>query len=180
MLGELLRKTLGMITYTLRFYVGKGQRLVPHPRLRAFLFRLCGAKIGERVRLEDLVIGNQAAWGFNNLTICAYTALTNDAKLDLTDKIYIGKRCVVAGSIYTHQDAGSLLFDSPTVTRYPRKTAPVTIKDNVYIATGAIILCGVNLGENSVVAAGSVVTSNVPPNTLVGGVPAKVIKVFSD
>jgi acetyltransferase-like isoleucine patch superfamily enzyme len=44
------------------------------------------------------------------------------------------------------------------------------------IAAGAIIIGGVTVGENSVVAAGSVVTKNVPPNTLVGGNPAKLIR----
>ncbi|MFO2972828.1 DapH/DapD/GlmU-related protein [Legionella pneumophila serogroup 10] len=57
---------------------------------------------------------------------------------------------------------------------------PIVIERNVWIATGAIIIGGVTLGENSVVAAGSVVTKNVPPNTLVGGNPARVIRSISN
>lgn len=53
---------------------------------------------------------------------------------------------------------------------------PVTIKKNAWIGTKAIILPGVTVGENAVVAAGAVVTKNVPANTVVAGVPAKVIK----
>lgn len=53
---------------------------------------------------------------------------------------------------------------------------PIVIEKNVWIATGAIIIGGVTLGENSVVAAGSVVTKNVSPNTFVGGNPARVIR----
>jgi acetyltransferase-like isoleucine patch superfamily enzyme len=53
---------------------------------------------------------------------------------------------------------------------------PVTIKRNAWIGAAATILPGVTVGENSVVAAGSVVTKDVPPNTIVGGVPARVIK----
>ena len=52
----------------------------------------------------------------------------------------------------------------------------VIIEDNVWIAPHSIILPGVVIGEGSVVATGAVVTKNVPPHTLVGGVPAKVIK----
>jgi acetyltransferase-like isoleucine patch superfamily enzyme len=52
----------------------------------------------------------------------------------------------------------------------------ILIKRNVWIGAGAIILPGVTVGENSVVAAGAVVTKDVPPNTIVGGVPARVIK----
>jgi acetyltransferase-like isoleucine patch superfamily enzyme len=53
---------------------------------------------------------------------------------------------------------------------------PIVIEKNVWIAAGAIIIGGVTVGENSVVAAGSVVTKDIPPNTLVGGNPAKVIR----
>jgi acetyltransferase-like isoleucine patch superfamily enzyme len=52
----------------------------------------------------------------------------------------------------------------------------VLIKQNAWIGANATILPGVTIGENSVVAAGAVVTKNVPPNTVVAGVPAKVIK----
>ena len=53
---------------------------------------------------------------------------------------------------------------------------PIAIERNVWIAAGATIIGGVTVGENSVVAAGSVVTRDVPPNTLVGGNPARVIR----
>ena len=52
----------------------------------------------------------------------------------------------------------------------------VTIKENTWICIGAIICPGVTIGKNAVVAAGSVVTKDVPDNVVVGGVPAKVIK----
>ncbi len=54
--------------------------------------------------------------------------------------------------------------------------APITIERNVWIAAGATVIGGVTIGENSVVAAGSVVTRDVPPDTLVGGNPAGVIR----
>ncbi|TXI68767.1 MAG: acyltransferase [Cyclobacteriaceae bacterium] len=56
------------------------------------------------------------------------------------------------------------------------RSAPIVIEDNVWIASRAIILKGVTIGKGSVVAAGAVVTQDVPPYTMVGGVPAKVIK----
>lgn len=62
---------------------------------------------------------------------------------------------------------------------YPEPPSPVTIEDDVWIATRAIILKGVTVGKGSVVAAGSVVTRSVPPYTLVGGVPARVIRTLS-
>jgi acetyltransferase-like isoleucine patch superfamily enzyme len=55
-------------------------------------------------------------------------------------------------------------------------TAPVTIGDHVWLGTRAIILKGVTIGDGALVAAGAVVTKDVPPKTLVGGVPARVIR----
>ena len=52
----------------------------------------------------------------------------------------------------------------------------IVIKQRAWIGAGATILPGVTIGENSIVGAGAVVTTNVPPNTIVGGIPAKVIK----
>ena len=57
---------------------------------------------------------------------------------------------------------------------------PIVIERNVWIAAGATIIGGVTVGENSVVAAGAVVTQNVPPNTLVGGNPARVIRSIAE
>jgi acetyltransferase-like isoleucine patch superfamily enzyme len=54
----------------------------------------------------------------------------------------------------------------------------VVIKRNAWIGAGATILPGVTIGENAVVAAGAVVNKDVPANTVVGGVPAKIIKTF--
>ncbi|MCF0201629.1 MAG: acyltransferase [Bacteroidales bacterium] len=56
--------------------------------------------------------------------------------------------------------------------------APVIIKKNAWIAVNVTILPGVTIGEGAIVAAGSVVTKDVPANTLVGGIPAKPIKTF--
>ena len=56
------------------------------------------------------------------------------------------------------------------------RTAPVKICDNAWIGMGAIILKGVTIGENSVVAAGAVVTKSVPPNVVVAGNPAVIVK----
>ena len=56
------------------------------------------------------------------------------------------------------------------------KAKPIIIEDNVWITMNAIILPGVTIGKNSVIAAGSIVTKSMPSNSLIGGNPAKVIK----
>lgn len=57
---------------------------------------------------------------------------------------------------------------------------PITIEDNVWIGGNSVINPGVRIGKNSVVASGSVVTKDVPPNTIVGGNPARVIRNITE
>lgn len=78
-------------------------------------------------------------------------------------------------TIFTHSDPTQPLRDmlGDTLKEVFR---PVTIKKGAWIAVNATILPGVTVGENSIIAAGSVVTKDVPDNVIVGGVPAKIIK----
>ena len=87
------------------------------------------------------------------------------------DNISIGKNCCIGEDV-------RLLTGSHDVTspHFDLITKPILIHDNVWIATGAIILPRITIGEGAVVGAGAVVTKNVKPWTVVGGNPAKVIK----
>ena len=73
-------------------------------------------------------------------------------------------------------------FSDPTqrIDQQGVSTQPVIIGDDVWIGANAVILPGVTIGRHCVVAAGAVVTKDVPDNTLVGGVPAKMIKILSE
>jgi acetyltransferase-like isoleucine patch superfamily enzyme len=64
----------------------------------------------------------------------------------------------------------------PTVRRRQITAAPIVIERGVWICTGATVLHGVTVGEDSVVAAGAVVTRDVPAGVVVGGVPARVLR----
>ena len=73
----------------------------------------------------------------------------------------------------------SLLSEGHPVSpenRHSLMVGHIHIKKNAWIGAGAIILQGVTIGENSIVAAGAIVSTNVPDNTIVGGIPARVIK----
>jgi acetyltransferase-like isoleucine patch superfamily enzyme len=87
--------------------------------------------------------------------------------LDIADDVMIGPNV----SIIT---AGHPL--DPSQRRAATIGKPIVIEKGAWIAARATIIGGVTVGENSVVAAGSVVTKDVPPNTLVGGNPARVIR----
>lgn len=98
------------------------------------------------------------------------SSIADGAWVYCMDEITIGD-CVCIGED-VRLLTGTHSLSSPT---FDLVTKPIAIKDNVWIATGAIILPGVTIGEGSVVAAGAVVTKDVEPWTVVGGNPAKMI-----
>jgi acetyltransferase-like isoleucine patch superfamily enzyme len=91
--------------------------------------------------------------------------------LDIADDVMIGPNVSLITSGHPVEPSRRRAF---TIAK------PILIERNVWIAAGATIIGGVTVGENSVVAAGSVVTENVPRNTLVGGNPARVIRSIAD
>ena len=124
-------------------------------------------------------------------TIGDFTLL-NGALIMAEEKIEIGSHCLIswnvgiADSDFHPLDPAQRLVDAQALAPYfkdrparPKlRTAPVKIADNVWIGMNAVILKGVTIGENCVVAAGSVVTKSVEPNTVVAGNPAVVVKQF--
>ncbi|WP_457271739.1 acyltransferase [Pedobacter sp. UYEF25] len=76
--------------------------------------------------------------------------------------------------LFVTHDGGTLLYrdEIPDL----EITAPINVGNNVYIGVRSIILPGVSIGHNCIIAAGSVVTKDVPDNSVIGGVPAKLIK----
>lgn len=91
--------------------------------------------------------------------------------LDIGDDVMIGPNVSLITSGHPLE---------PSQRRASVVAKPIVIERNVWIAAGATIIGGVTVGENSVVAAGSVVTKDVPPNTLVGGNPARVIRSIAE
>lgn len=90
------------------------------------------------------------------------------AKVKFGDNVFIAPNC----GFYTAEHP----LDAETRNKGSEYAKPIIIGNNVWIGGGVQILSGVTVGNNSVVAAGAVVTKNVPDNSVVAGVPAKVIK----
>lgn len=93
-----------------------------------------------------------------------------DSKIYCFNKIEIGQNVAISENVIIRDS------DNHTITGQRSVSAPIKICDNVWIGMNATILKGVTVGEGSVVSAGSVVTKDVPAHTLVGGVPAKVLR----
>ena len=139
---------------------------------------------------DSVYAGCSFSIGVNGRCTVGDFTLLNGALVMAEEKIEIGSHCLIswnvgiADSDFHPLDPAQRLIDAQAVApffkdRPPRpklKTAPVKISDNVWIGMNATILKGVTIGENSVVAAGSVVTKSVPPNTVVAGNPAVFVK----
>lgn len=115
-------------------------------------------------------------YGYNT-TVGDNFFLNVNGKLMDSGKITIGDNVFIAPNV-------SIITEEHAMDPEQRKqgleyTHPVTIGDNVWICTGAMVLPGVTIGENSVIGAGSVVTKDIPPNSLAVGNPCRVIRDLS-
>ncbi|AFD00211.1 putative acetyltransferase [Methanocella conradii HZ254] len=129
-------------------------KISPHPGLTVKLQRIRGVKIGNHVYIgPDVNIDD------------LYPGL-----ITIEDYVSVGMRSM----IFAHSNPTCSL--EIKTKYYPRVVKPTTIKKGAWIAPGTIILAGITIGENSVVAAGSIVIKDVEPYTVVGGNPAKLLK----
>jgi len=138
-------------------------------RIRAVFSELIGASVddgfslippfyttgGENIRVGKRVFINQ------NCT------LYDQASIDIGDDVMIGPNVSLITSSHPIE---------PSRRRDGVAAAPIIVGKNVWIAAGVTVIGGVTIGDNSVIAAGSVVTKDVPADTLVAGNPARVIR----
>ncbi len=113
-----------------------------------------------QTKFGKLKIGNWFYMNWFSIIDCHFS-------ITIGSRVQIGPHCYISDF-----DHGLDVDISRPLHRGDKTYAAVVIENNVWIGAGVTILKGVTIGKNAVVAAGSVVTKNVPPNTLVAGVPA--------
>ena len=162
----------------------------------AQIFRHLKSKAPRAVVLGDHVscyAGCSFAIGVNGSCTVGDFTLLNGALVMAEERIEIGSHCLIswnvgiADSDFHPLEPAQRIIDAHALApffkdRPPRpklRTVPVIISDNVWIGMNAVILKGVTIGENSVVAAGAVVTKSVPPNVVVAGNPAVITKTLT-
>lgn len=104
----------------------------------------------------------------------------NGACIHAQNRIEIGKNCLIASNVQIMDSNGHELSFNDVENRINTRDIPeeVIIGDNVWIGANSIVLPGVHIGNGSVIAAGSVVVKDVPPMSLYGGNPARLIKDY--
>lgn len=100
--------------------------------------------------------------------------------ITLGDGVWIGANVTLATPMHPYIARERLNADYPDGRHDLEYSAPITIQDGCWICSGAIICGGVTIGENSIVAAGAVVLRDVPANSIVAGVPAKVLRQIDE
>lgn len=116
-----------------------------------------------RFAKREIELGNNVQFG-KNCSIAANLKVHNDV-------LFAGKVSFVGGNDHTYNIPGRTIWDSPR-----GKNKDIVIEDDVWVGNGCTLMGGITIGKGSIVAAGAIVTKDIPPCEIWGGVPAKKIK----
>lgn len=132
-------------------------------------------KIGDNFRVRSLQFKTELACLENAELIMGNDVFINHgANICASKSITIGSNVHIADLVMMHDSNFHEVEEGKGIT-----TKPIVIGNNVWIGARSIILPGVEIGENSVIAAGSVVTKSIPENCLAAGVPAKILRYLN-
>jgi len=141
--------------------------------VRIFDFvNLYGCEIGDDSKIGTFVEIQKGAKIGRNVKISTHTFICEGVTIE--DEVFIGHNVSFINDKYPH----ATNLDGSVQTEKDWKVVPTVVKRRASIGTSTTILCGVTIGEEAVVGAGSVVTKDVPPRTVVAGNPARVIRTL--
>lgn len=141
--------------------------------LKATFLRMCGAKIGKRVVIYPgvwIVPAKGLELG-DDVDIALGVIITIGGNVKIGDRTLVGYRTQIIASNHIVPSQKNRIFSAGHISK------PVIIANDVWIGANCIILPGVTIGEGAVVAAGAVVTKDIPAFSYAGGVPARVLKM---
>jgi len=131
---------------------------------------LYGCEIGDDVKIGTFVEIQKGAKIGNRCKVSSHTFVCEGVVLE--DDVFIGHNVTFINDRYPRATNGEGLLQSEA----DWDCIGTLVKSGASIGSGATLLCGITVGENALIGAGSVVTKNVPPNSVVAGNPARVVK----
>ncbi|OIP03894.1 hypothetical protein AUK18_01125 [Candidatus Beckwithbacteria bacterium CG2_30_44_31] len=146
--------------------------LLPYSPLRVWWLRFGDARIGENCVIDKIYFMNLDRTGLSGLILGKDCYLGPLVLLDLAGKITLENQVTIAAksTILSHHSVG--FSDHPLIKFYPKKTFQTTLKSGCVLGVASIILPGITIGKNSLVAAASMVNKDVPDQVMVAGIPA--------
>ncbi len=138
-------------------------------RLAAFV-NLYGCEIGDDVKIGTFVEIQKGAKVGNRCKVSSHTFICEGVTLE--DEVFVGHNVTFTNDRFPRSTNGT----GQLQTDADWTCIPTLVKKGASIGSGATLLCGITIGENAMIGAGSVVTRDVPPDTIVAGNPARVIK----
>lgn len=146
------------------------------PQARIIFLKLLGAKIGTDSIIMNVSFFNMHHSGPKGLKIGNQCFVGDYTLIDLYDKLTLEDNVTIAQrvTIITHNNVG--YKNHPLQKYFPKMSKGVVLKNGCVIGAGSTILPGVTVGSNSYVAAGAVVTKDVPSSALVAGMPAEIVR----
>ena len=151
-------------------------QLCIHPRVRAGLLALLGAKVGANVRVYECRFINLQT-GFRHLELGDDVHIGNGCMIDLKGRVTINRGSALSPrvTIISHSDPGSA-HASPQANRYPPESNGVVVGQYCWIGACATVLSGASIGNNVVVGAHSLVRGVLEADSVYAGVPARRIQ----
>jgi acetyltransferase-like isoleucine patch superfamily enzyme len=146
-------------------------KLGQNVKLSKFI-NMYGCTIGDNVKIGAFVEIQKNAFVGNNCKISSHTFICEGVTIE--DDVFVGHSVAFINDIYPRATAGGTLQ-----TESDWKVEKTLVKRGASIGSGATILAKVTIGENAIIGAGSVVTKDVPANTIVAGNPARVLRPLS-
>lgn len=131
---------------------------------------LYGCAIGDNTRVGCFVEIQKNAWIGKNCKISSHTFICEGVKIE--DDVFIGHNVTFINDKYPRATNS----DGKPQTEADWAVRPILVRKGASIGSGATIMCDVTIGENAIVGANTLVTKDVPPNSIVAGNPAKIIR----
>ena len=155
-------------------YMKRGRKSVIYKNVRKDIVPFNSFILGEKSIIEsfstinnmvgDITIGSQCRIGLNNTII---------GPVKIGNNVNLAQNILIAGLHHNYTDP------QKTIISQGVRTSKITIEDDVLIGANSVVLAGITIGQHSMIAAGTIVTKSVPPNSVVAGNPGKVIKQYN-